>query len=235
MMGRIWAITSGSGGAGKTTIALSLAIGAAQKGFKTILVDASGISRSCDLLLGIESVISIDLVDAMSQQMDLSAALYPVPQCDGLRLASASLGEEVSFSELSGVILALQSMCDVLVIDMASGRLPMDAGLMTQQDELIFVLRPDDVSIRSTEHLMRQMRGHEVATNLVLNHVRREMVKKKLQYTNEAVSMTLDCPVLGSVAEDDSVVMDIVAGKAIRAVQRIGSPMRDMLSQLLHR
>lgn len=233
-MGRIWAIASGNGGAGKTTLALSLAIGTAQKGRKTILLDASGVSRSCDLLLGIESVMSIDLVDAVSQQMELSAALYPVPQCNDLFLTNASLHGSVLLSELSGVILALQSMCDILVIDLPSGQIPVNAGVLTQQDELIFILRPDDASIRSTDRLMEQARGREAGISLVLNHVRREKVKKGLQYTNEAITMTLDCPIIGSVAEDDSTVMEIAAGKAFRAAQRLGSPMREILSQLLH-
>ena len=66
-MGRIWAVSSGNGGVGKSTIALSLAAGAAKKGKKTILLDASGLSRSCDLILGLESVVVLDMLEQENQ------------------------------------------------------------------------------------------------------------------------------------------------------------------------
>ena len=233
-MGKIWAVASGCGGTGKTMLAVSLAIGAAQKDRSVILLDAAGISRGCDLLLGMESVMAIDLTDAISQQMELNAALYPVVQCPGLRLVNASFAEHAPLDEFAGVVLALQSMCDVLIVDLPGGAIPIES-MMSSQDELIYVLRPDDVSIRSTEHLMQKMRGCKAGTSLVLNHVRKDWVKKGIQYSSDGVSMTLDCPVLCTIFEDDSCIGDISAGKVARAVQRMGSPMKEILHQLLQR
>ena len=234
-MGRIWAIASGSGGVGKSSIALLLALGAVQRGQKVILMDASGLSRSCDLMLGIESTMTIDLVDAMTQQMDVASALYPVPQCSDLRLTNASFQDNVSLSEFSGIMLVLQSMCDVLVIDLPSGDVPIGEGVLTGRDELIYVLRPDDASIRSTERIMQRARACEAGKSLILNRVRRDRVKKGLQYTHEAVSMTLDCPVLGIIAEDDGCLVETASGKAVFAAQRMGNPMKDIVRQLLSR
>ena len=233
-MGKIWAIASGSGGTGKTTLAVFLAVSAAQKGMKTILLDAAGVSRSCDLLLGIESVMAIDLTDVIAHQMDLSAALYPAAPCSGLRLANTSTHDSLSLSEYEGVILALQSMCDVLIIDLPTGEM-LQNGVLTRQDEQIYMLRPDDASVRSTECLMQQMRGCEAGASLVLNHVRKDRGKKGVQYAQDAVAMMLDCPVLGAIAEDEACVLDIAAGKVVRAVQRMGSPMKDIFRQLLGR
>lgn len=233
-MGRTWAIASGSGGVGKSTIALLLAIGAAQKGKRTILLDASGIARSCDLILGLESVMAIDLADALSQQMDLNSALYTVPKCENLRIANASFFSAAALSELSGLMLALQSMSDILIIDLPTGMLFADGGMMTREDEIIFVARPDDVSIRSTDRLLQQIRSCDAGYALILNRVKREKVKKGTQYTNETVSMILDCSVLGSIAEDEGYMADLVSGKMMRSfAQWMGNPVRDILSQLL--
>ena len=232
-MGKIWAIASGSGGVGKTTIALSLAVGAAHKSLKTILLDASGISRSCDLLLGIESVMTFDLLDALSEQTDIGKVLYPAAQCDNLLLTNVSIHESVSLTEFSGAILALQSMCDVLVVDLPTGIVSIEKKVWTAQDELIVVLRPDDASIRSTERLIQQMRGSSVGISLVLNHVRKDRVKKGLQYTQDAVCMMLDCPVLCSISEDDGCILEIGSGKAVHAATKIGSPVKEMITKLI--
>ena len=54
-MAKIYAVCSGCGGVGKTMITLSLAVSAAKRGKRTILLDASGVSRACDLALGLEA------------------------------------------------------------------------------------------------------------------------------------------------------------------------------------
>lgn len=235
-MGRTWAVASGSGGAGKTTIALSLAIGAAHKGNRTILLDASGVSRSCDILLGMESIMAIDMADVLLQQTEIQAALYPVPRHENLRIANVSLCESIPVSELSGVILALQSMCDTLVIDLPTGQIPVSPGILTEHDEVLFVVRPDDASVRSTEKVMQQVRGHAAGFSLILNHVRRDRVKKGLQYGKDDVAMLLDCPVIGVIAEDDSLLSGREQGKKEgHYTHWMNSQIREILTCLLSR
>jgi len=202
-MGKIWSVCSGSGGVGKTTIALSLAVGAAKGGKETILLDAAGISRACDLLLGIEGIVSLDMADVLTQQMEIGSALYPVPGCEKLRLANASLYEEIPLSELSGLLLALEAMCDILVIDLPTGGLLSCEGLASDSDECLFVLSPDDPSMRSTERLLNHTRGLRTRTSLIVNRVRKERIKRSRQYEPQTVSMTLDCPLLGSIPEEE--------------------------------
>lgn len=234
-MGKTWAIASGSGGVGKTTLSLLLAIGTAKKGKQTIILDASGVSRSCDLLLGLESIMSIDLTDALSQQIDLQSALYEVPQCSNLRIANASFFGNASLSELSGLVLALQSMCDILVIDLPTGTLFTDRSVLTAQDEMIFVSRPDDASMRSTERLLQRIRDTEVRYSLILNRVKRDKIKKGTQYTGDSVMMILDCPILGSIPEDEGYMADLVTGKGLRIFAHwMSNPVHDILHQLLN-
>ena len=235
-MGKIWAISSGSGGVGKTTLALALAVGAAQKGKQVVLLDACGLSRSCDLLLGVESIMSIDLSDVLTQQMDIKSALYPVAQCENLKLANVSLYSDVPLEEMSGVILAIQSMCDILVIDLPAGKSLAQEGIMNSEDEWLLVLRPDDAAIRSCERMMQGARGTGINTSLVLSRVRKERIKRGQQYAADAVSMLLDAPVMGMLPEDEMFIPTTAQGKKLQEWQRIAksAPVREVLGKLLN-
>ena len=102
-MAKMFAVSSGKGGVGKSMIALSLAISAAKRGRKTILLDASGVSRSCDLALGMESVVVLDLADVFCQQTSLESTLYKVPRYENLSFACASLYDDIPIGELNSI------------------------------------------------------------------------------------------------------------------------------------
>lgn len=203
-MGNIWTVCSGNGGVGKTTIALSIAAGAAKAGKKTILLDASGISRSCDLALGLESMLTLDLKDVMQRQVHMEAALYPVARYAGLSIACASLHDQTPVSDLSAMILALHSLCDILVIDMPTGQCSLGRGVMRDGDRLLFVTRPDNASIRSTERLMMSS-ADAALKELVINRISRDRVKRKNQYPQTTVESLLDLPALACIPEDSSI------------------------------
>lgn len=205
-MGKIWTVCSGSGGVGKTMIALSIAVGAAKAGKKTILLDASGLFRSCDLILGMESVITLDMKDVLRDQIRMDTAVYPVAQYTNLSLACACLSDQIPISDLSSMILALHSLCDILVVDMPTGQSTLGKGVMRSGDERLFVTRPDTPSIRSTEQLMLQTRDSDDAScSLIINRVSRERIKRKTQYPQNIVENLLDMPALACIPEDSSI------------------------------
>lgn len=235
-MSRIWAVCSGSGGVGKTTLALALSVGAAKAGKRVILLDASGTARAADLALGMESVMALDLADVASGEAPLEAALYPAPRCGGLRLASASLYEGASLEAVSGVVLALQSMCDVLVVDLPTGRAGLTRGLMSREDELLLVARPDDASLRACERVMQHARRNGAGLSLVLTRTRKDYLRKGAQMESSAAEMVLDCPVLGVIPEDEGIVLCARKGKtALECDGPARGAIKKVLEQLLKR
>ncbi len=212
-MGKILAICSGVGGCGKSTVALSLAIGAAKRGKQTILLDASGAARALDLMLGLESVVVLDMLDVARQQASIHTALYAVPGRANLCFACASLYDGVCVSELSGVLLALRAMCDVLVIDLPTGPVMIAEGVLDADDALIPVVRPDDASLRALERILGQM-AHEPQRLLVINRMNAAWVKKGIQYDRRTVEMILDLPVAAQLAEEERVALFAKKGKA---------------------
>jgi len=204
-MGKIWTVCSGSGGVGKTTVALSIAVGAAKEGKKTILLDACGTSRSCDLILGLESVFTLDLKDVLRDQIRMESALYPVPQYANLSVVCASLCDQVSVSELSRMILALHSLCDILVVDMPTGQCTLGRGVMQGGDEVLFVTRPDNASIRATESLILHAADDKANKSLVINRISQDRIKRKTQFAQSTVENLLDMTALSCIPEDSSI------------------------------
>ena len=217
-MGRIFMICSGSGGTGKSTIALALAAGFARAGKRTILLDASGASRSCDLMLGMESIVSLDMVDVIRQQASAEAALYTVPDCDHLRFGCASLYDDVPLSELSAALLVVHSLCDVLIVDLPTGEIDLGEGLLGREDARLIVCRPDDASIRSAERLMLRITDRKPDMRLVVNRVNASRVRRGLQSsTASTVEAVLDCPLLASIPEDETLSDCPSHGKTVLA------------------
>ena len=228
-MGQIWTVCSGSGGVGKTSIALCIASGAAKAGKNTILLDASGISRSCDLVLGLESMLTLDMKDVLHQQVPMDAALYPVLRYPNLRLACSSLHDQTPVADLSGMILALHSMCDILVIDMPTGQFSLGRGMMRTGDKRLFITRPDDAAIRSTERMM--MHTADAATNeLIINRISKDRIKHKTQYPQGTVESLLDMPALACIPEDPSIPE---CESAARTAMECSGPAKSALSTLI--
>ena len=212
-MGRVFAVCSGSGGVGKTTIALSLAVCASKAGKRTLLLDASGPARSADLILGLSGALTLDMADVAAGDAAMEAALYPAVRYPQLRLACASLHDEVTAAELSGTILALHSLCDILVIDLPTGQAALEERMLTDEDIRIIVLRPDDASIRSTERLLSGALPSGAQSLLLLNRTQPTLLHAGQQYDAQTVQTTLDCPVLGEIPEDGTIPLSAIRGR----------------------
>ena len=64
-MGKIFAITSGKGGVGKSTVSAGLSLALSSLGYKVLLVDMDEGLRCLDLMLGIDNQVVLDLSDIL--------------------------------------------------------------------------------------------------------------------------------------------------------------------------
>lgn len=205
-MGKIVSVISGCGGVGKSTLAVCAAVTSARKGRSVILLDASGVSRACDLMLGMESIVVVDMLDVINHEAALQNALYAVPGVSNLRYASASLYEGSTLSELSGLILALRAMCDLLIIDLPTGPARIGRELLDRNDVLLLITRPDDISVRSLERTISAMPDLPAQRHLIVNRLNPVLVKKKIHYPAQRIEMMLDIPSSCVLNEEDAAI-----------------------------
>ncbi len=199
VMGKIWTIVSGSGGTGKSSIAVGLAQIAERSRVKTLLLDAAGQFRTCDLFLGIQNLVTVDLTDVMVEHVKMDTAIYQVPGFSFLSYACTSLVACVPLEELSSLILALQGKFDLIILDLPTGSKPFSGSLMKQEDRILLVTRPDPFSLRPCESLFQSYRSMPAEILPVVNLEDRTLIRRKLQYDTNTMSLLLDCPVLGPI------------------------------------
>ncbi|MCG8124573.1 MAG: AAA family ATPase, partial [Candidatus Thiodiazotropha taylori] len=74
-MSRIIVVTSGKGGVGKTTTAAALAMGLAERGFRSVVIDFDVGLRNLDLIMGCERRVVYDFINVIQGEARLNQAL----------------------------------------------------------------------------------------------------------------------------------------------------------------
>ena len=78
-MNQICVVTSGKGGAGKSTVTAGLGYALSRHNERVLLIDADAGLRSLDLMLGVSGNTMYDLSDVLSSNCDPARAIYSSP------------------------------------------------------------------------------------------------------------------------------------------------------------
>src|SRR5699024_1658676 len=89
-LSKVIVVTSGKGGVGKTTTSASVAVGLAEHGHKTAVVDFDVGLRNLDLIMGVERRVVYDFVNVIQGEATLKQALIRDKQCEDLSILAAS-------------------------------------------------------------------------------------------------------------------------------------------------
>ncbi len=159
-MTHCYAIASGKGGVGKSAVTANLGAALSGNGHKVVLIDADIGLRSLDALLSLENNVVYDLIDVAEGTCTLDEALLTSPAYPGLSLLPAAQfrrAKSLDPKQLTQLITDLRGrLFDYILIDCPAGierglRNVLNAGV----DEMILVVTPDDVSLRSAERAVQ--------------------------------------------------------------------------------
>jgi len=209
-------ITSGKGGAGKSTLAANLSLALADGGAKVVLIDADTGLRNLDVLLGMENRVVYDLTDVAEGVCRLKQALVKHPDNEKLCLIAAAQmrdSSSVSPAQMEKIVGKLKELFDWIVVDCPAG---VDRGFRTAiagADRAIVVTLDDAVSIRDAERVgaLAQKAGLPKPM-LVCNRMRAEKLKKDDQPAWRRMAERLDMQLLGVVPEDEEIRWAVQAG-----------------------
>ena len=166
-MSKVYVITSGKGGVGKTTTTANLGVGLAMRGKKVVLVDTDTGLRNLDLLLGLENRIMYDLIDVAEGRVPYKKALVRHKKYETLFLLPTSQVKDktsVNPEQLVKLCEDLRKEFDYILIDC-----PPSLGLLTLNslaaaDSVLMPIQCEFYALEGVSQLMNTI--ELVRTNL---------------------------------------------------------------------
>jgi len=215
---RVFVITSGKGGVGKTTTTANLGGALARLGYEVALVDADIGLRNLDLVLGLEKRIVFDLVEVIEGRCQLRQALIKDKRFESLSVLPAAQTREkdaVNEEQMAAVVDELAQMADYVLIDCPAG---IEAGFrnaVAGAAEAIIVTTPEVSAIRDADRVIGTLTERQLPVRLIINRVRPEMVRTGDMLTIDDVCEILSAELLGIVPDDEEIIDTTNRGEPI--------------------
>jgi len=237
-VGKVLVITSGKGGVGKTTATANLGAGLAMAGNKVVLIDTDIGLRNLDLVLGLENRIVFDLVDVVQGKCrSYKQAMIKDKRFESLFLIPASQSkdkEDVNPEQMRQLCNQLKEEFDYILIDCPAGIEHGFKNAVAGAHEAIVVTTPEVSAVRDADRIIGLLEASEKYNpRLILNRVRKEMVRKGQMMAIEDVQEILNIALLGIVPEDEAIVVS--SNKGEPAVMDPGSKAGQAYRQIVER
>jgi len=226
-LARIIVVTSGKGGVGKTTTSASFAVGLAQRGYKTVVIDFDVGLRNLDLIMGCERRVVYDFVNVINNEANLNQTLIRDKRVENLYILPASQTrdkEALTRDGVERVLNELKQSFDYIVCDSPAGIEHGAFMAMYHADEALIVTNPEVSSVRDSDRILgilssrsrRAERGEEpVKEHLVLSRYAPERADRGDMLSVDDVLEILGIPLLGVIPESQSVLQSSNAGAPI--------------------
>ena len=216
-MSKVYVITSGKGGVGKTTTTANLGVGLALQDKRVVLVDADIGLRNLDVVMGLENRIVYDIVDVIEGNCRLKQALIKDKRYSGLSLLPAAQTKDknsINPEQMQKLCDALRAEFDYVLIDCPAGIEQGFKNAIAGADKAIVVTTPEVSAVRDADRIVGLLESAEINEHmLILNRIRIDMVKRGDMMTLEDVTDILAIDVLGIVPDDESIVISTNKGE----------------------
>lgn len=226
-MALCFAVTSGKGGTGKSTVSSGLAISFSRLNKKVLLLDLDEGLRCLDLFFGIDEDIVFDLSDAFAGR-SASDVIYKVKDNEFIDLipAPASINK-INAEGLADFIIKQRQDYDIIILDMPAG---VDLSVLSSiANELFFITvsNADPVSVRDAAAIAALLPAGRAEPRLIINRFDPKLIKKGL-YDNIDVIIDKSCLRLIGIVPNDTELMLLSVkhhlkkrGRASKALKRI--------------
>ena len=216
-MGELFAVLSGKGGTGKTSVCAGIATALAAEGKRVLCIDCDVGLRNLDISLGMSDCGALSFLDVSEGGYPLEKSaehpLYPK-----LKFLTAPMNrpvEKIDPDAFGDMLQNARSSFDYIFLDAPAG---VDAGfrLVSQvADRFLLVTGSGPAAVRDAARvadLLEIMQKNNI--RLVVNRVQREVLKT-VKLTIDDVMDTAGLPLMGVVREDPNVTLAASFGQCV--------------------
>lgn len=222
-MGEVIVITSGKGGVGKTTTTANIGAGLAQMGKKVIVIDTDLGLRNLDVVLGLENRIVYNLVDVITGSCRLKQALIKdrrYPELYLLPSAQTKDKSSVTPEQMKKLTEELKELFDYIILDCPAGIERGFQNAIAGADRAVVVTTPEVSAIRDADRIIGLLeQGGIGQSELVINRLRMDMVKRGEMMSVEDVTEILGIRLIGVIPDDEKVVIATNQGEPVISLE----------------
>ena len=238
-MGKVYVITSGKGGVGKTTTVANIGTGLASLGHKVVLLDTDIGLRNLDVVMGLENRIVYDIVDAATGQCKLKQAMIKDKRFENMYLIPAAQTKDknaVNESQMKAICEELKEEFDFILIDCPAGIEQGFKNAIAGADAAIVVTNPEVSAVRDADRIIGLLEANGLTEpKLIINRMRANMVKQGDMMGVDDMLEILAVKLLGVVPEDDNIVISTNRGEPAVLDQKLraGQAYRNIVDRIL--
>jgi len=235
-MSKVFVITSGKGGVGKTSTAINLGAAINYFGKDVLVIDGNLSTPNIGIHLNSPEV-PINLNHILLKKAEVFEAIYE--HKSGMKIIPSSLSIKELGKAKSGEIKNFKNdfkkISEYIVIDSAAGLGDEAISVIEIADELIVVTNPEMPAITDA---LKTIKLAEQLKKSVLGVIITRVNKDKIEMQPETVKEMLDTPILGMIPEDisvkkslnlkDAVVHVYPKSKASRAYKEIAAKLLEI-------
>jgi len=223
-LARIIVITSGKGGVGKTTTSAAMAMGLAQRGHRTVVIDFDVGLRNLDLIMGCERRVVYDFINVINGEANLNQALIRDKRSESLYVLPASQTRDKEALTKEGVSKVLEELSkdfEYILCDSPAGIEYGAYMAMYFADDAIVVTNPEVSSVRDSDRMLgilasKSRRAEKnqppIREYLLLTRYSPERVLKGEMLSVDDVREILSLGLLGIIPESKAVLNASNAG-----------------------
>lgn len=218
-MGEVIVITSGKGGVGKTTTTANVGTGLAKLNKKVVLIDTDIGLRNLDVVLGLENRIVYNLVDVVEGNCRIKQALIKDKRYPNLYLLpSAQTRDKTSVTpeQMKKLADELRDEFDYILMDCPAGIEQGFKNAIAGADSALVITTPEVSAVRDADRIIGLLESNEMKkTNLIVNRLRTDMVKRGDMMSAEDVVEILSIDLIGVVPDDENIVISTNQGEPL--------------------